>query len=115
RKLIAGKYIGMARHNSTECALYRLAGQGKLALIEHSNLEAEEIIIPTQIPRKLNHFMAINDLRFALEQLQGEGGASLAFFFSERELGLYRYDSARASDIILRMMRSYRIIPDALA
>src|SRR5437763_1791864 len=50
RKLAAEKYISMARYNSTECALYRLAGQGKLALIEYFNLEAAEINIPTQVP-----------------------------------------------------------------
>ena len=33
RKLVSGKYIGMARQNSTECALYRLAGQGRLLLL----------------------------------------------------------------------------------
>jgi hypothetical protein len=115
RKLVAGKYVGMARQNSTESALYRLAGQGKLLLIDHANLEAEEITIPTQVPRKLGHFMAINDLRFAFEHLKGERGAHLVFFFSERELASYRYDSAKASDVILRLLSSYRLIPDAIA
>lgn len=95
RKLVAGKYIGMARYNSTACALYRLAGQGKLALIEHFNLDAEEINIPTQVPRKLEHFTKVNDLRFAFEQLRGRFGASLLFFFSEREMCLYRQNPGK--------------------
>lgn len=115
RKLVAGRYIGMARHNSTECALYRLAGQGKLALVEHFNLDAEEINIPTQVPRKLEHFTKINDLRFSFEVLQGGPGASLLFFFSERELSLYRQRPRLASDAILRLLEAYNIIPDALA
>lgn len=115
RKLIDGKYIGMARHNSTECALYRLAGQGKLALVEHFNLDAEEINMPTQVPRKLEHFTKINDLRFSFEQLQGGPGASLLFFFSERELSLYRQRPGKASDPMLRLLEAYNIIPDALA
>ena len=115
RKLIAGKYIGMARHNSTECALYRLAGQGKLTLVEHFNLDAEEINIPTQVPRKLEHFTKVNDLRFSFEQLQGWSRASLLFFFSERELFFYRQHSGKASDPILRLLEAYNIIPDALA
>jgi hypothetical protein len=115
RKLIAGKYISRIRHNSTECALYRLAGKGKLALIEHFNLDAEEINIPTQVPRKLEHFTKVNDLRFSFEQLQGGPGASLLFFFSERELSLYRQHPGKASDSILRLLQAYNIIPDALA
>ena len=115
RKLVAGKYIGMARHNSTECALYRLAGQGRLALIENFNLNAEAITIPTQVPRKLEHFTKINDLRFSFEQLLGESSANLLFFFSERELSLYRQCPGKASDAILRLLVAYSIIPDALA
>ncbi|MFL6214540.1 MAG: replication-relaxation family protein [Blastocatellia bacterium] len=115
RKLVAGKYVGTARQNSTECALYRLAGQGKLLLLEHTELEPEEIAIPTQVPRKLGHFRAINDLRFAFEELNGERGAKLVFFFSERELALYHHDRAKARVPILRLLQSYRIIPDALA
>src|SRR2546423_1186526 len=115
KKLVAGKYIGQARQNSTECALYRLAGQGKLLLLEHAELAPEEITIPTQVPRKLDHFKAINYLRFAFEQLKGERGAKLAFFFSERELALYRHDPTKAADVILRLLSSHRIIPDALA
>jgi len=115
KKLVSGKYVGQARQNSTECALYRLAGQGKLLLLEHAELEPEEITIPTQVPRKLDHFKAINDLRFAFEQLNGEQGARLVFFFSERELAPYRHDPAKARDIILRLLPSYGLIPDALA
>src|SRR5205085_12288715 len=84
-------------------------------LLEYAGLEPEEIKIPTQVPRKLDHFRAINDLRFAFEHLNGERGAKLVFFFSERELALYRNSPAKASDSILRLLQSYRIIPDALA
>jgi hypothetical protein len=115
RKLVAGKYLGIVRRSSTECALYRLASQGKLALSEYLNLEPEEITIPTQLPRKLNHFMGINDLRLAFEQLNGERGVKLVSFFSERELCLYRHDSARYLNVLPRLLQSYRIIPDVLA
>jgi hypothetical protein len=115
RKLVARNYLGIARHNSTECALYRLAGQGKLALIEHFDAEAAEINIPTQVPRKLNHFTAVNDLRFYFEQLQGGLEVNLDYFISEREFSLHRPQTGKASDPILRLFKSYHIIPDALA
>jgi hypothetical protein len=115
RKLVSVNYLGIARHNSTECALYRLAGQGKLALIEHLDWETEEIHIPTQIPRKLKHFNTVNDLRFRFEQLQGELGANLNYFFSEREFGLYRQHIGKAPNLILQLFKSCGIIPDAFA
>lgn len=115
RKLIAGKYIGQVRYNSTDYALYRLASQGKLALSEYLGLEPEAITVPTQLPRKLKHFMAINDLRFSFAQLKGERGVQLVFFFSEHELYLYRHDRANSSSVITRLLKAHRIIPDALA
>jgi hypothetical protein len=115
RKLVAGKYLGIVRRSSTECAFYRLASQGKLALSEYLNLEPEEITITTQLPRKLNHFMGINDLRLAFGQLNGERGVKLVSFISERELSLYRHDPAENSNVLPRLLQSYRIIPDALA
>jgi hypothetical protein len=115
RKLIAGKYVAIARLSSTEPALYRLAGQGKLALIEHSQLGDRDITIPNQLPRKLKHFTAINDLRFYFEQLSGISNVELVFFFSERELSTY-YPKARTGlDIILPLLATYKIVPDAIA
>jgi hypothetical protein len=115
RKLVDGKYVAIARLSSTEPALYRLAGQGKLALIEHSQLGDRDITIPNQLPRKLKHFTAINDLRFYFEHLSGNLNVELVFFFSERELSAY-YPKARTSaDIILPLLATYKILPDAIA
>lgn len=115
RKLVAGKYIAIARLSSTEPALYRLAGQGKLALIEHSQLDDRDITIPNQLPRKLKHFTAINDLRFYFEQLIGSSNVELVFFFSERELSAYYLKARINSDIILPLLAIYKIAPDAIA
>ena len=115
RKLVSGNYLGMTRQNSTECAWYRLAGQGRLALIERDRLAADAITIPSQLPRKLKHFAAINDLRFAFERLDGENGASLQFFCSERELGLIPQLFGKASTLVSKLFKAYRLIPDALA
>jgi hypothetical protein len=115
RKLVAGKYVAIARLSSTESALYRLAGQGKLAIIEHSQLDEKDITIPNQLPRKLKHFTAINDLRFYFEQLSGSSNVELVFFFSERELSAYYRKARTSSDIILPLLAIYKIVPDAIA
>jgi hypothetical protein len=115
RKLVAGKYVALARLSSTEPALYRLAGQGKLAIIERSPLEEKDIAIPNQLPRKLKHFTAINDLRFHFEQLSESSKVELVFFFSERELSAYYPKARTSSDIILPLLATYKIVPDAIA
>ncbi|HJQ69589.1 MAG TPA: replication-relaxation family protein [Blastocatellia bacterium] len=115
RKLSAAKYIAIARVGSTQQALYRLAGQGKLALIEHSGLDEQDITIPNQLPRKVRHFTAINDLRFYFEQLSGSPNAELLFFFSERELYSYYQGTHTGSDVLIQLLRSYKIVPDAIA
>src|SRR5258708_26887235 len=63
RKLSAGGYVASARTSSAESGLYRLAGRGRLALIENTGCGESDVIIPNQLPRKLNHFIGINDLR----------------------------------------------------
>jgi hypothetical protein len=113
RKLTAGSFIAMTRLGSTEEALYRLAGQGRLALAEHSRLQENDITIPTQLPRKIQHFTATNDLRFYFEQLAGD--VTTLFFFSERELALYYQRLGQNSDVILSLLAKHRTIPDALA
>jgi hypothetical protein len=115
RKLVAGKYVAIARLSSTEPALYRLAGQGKLALIEHSQLGGRDITIPNQLPRKIKHFTAINDLRFYFEHLSRHSNVELVFFFSERELSAYYSKGRTSSDIILPLLATYKIVPDAIA
>ena len=115
RKLVAGKYVAIVRLSSTEPALYRLAGQGKLALIEHSELDEKDITIPNQLPRKIGHFTAINDLRFCFEQLSGNPNVELLFFFSERELYSYYQHTQISSDVVIPLLRAYKIVPDAIA
>jgi hypothetical protein len=115
RKLAAAKYVAIARIGSTELALYRLAGQGKLALIEHSRLDEKDITIPNQLPRKIRHFAAINDLRFYFEQLSGDSNTKLLFFFSERELYSYYHSTHTSSDVLIQLLRTYKIVPDAIA
>jgi hypothetical protein len=115
RKLVEGKFISLARTGSTEPGLYRLAGQGKLALLEHSQCNAEEIFIPTQLPRALRHFMAVNDLRFYFEQRALREDGQLLYFFSERELRRYYKHPHSISDGTIALLKSSKIIPDALA
>jgi len=115
RKLVAGNYLAMARTSSTESGLYRLAGQGKLALLERSESSEEEISIPTQLPRKLKHFMSVNDLRFHFEQRIEGAGVQLLYFFSERELCRYYQNPRSISDSLVALLKHYKIIPDALA
>src|ERR1041385_1735074 len=114
RKLIEGNYLAMARTSSTKPGLYRLAGQGKLTLLEHTQRGEEVVSIPTHLPRKLKHFTAINDLRFYFEQTIGRA-AQLLYFFSERELGRYYEHPQSIRDSTIALLRGYRLIPDALA
>jgi hypothetical protein len=115
RKLSEGRYIAMSRTSSTETGVYRLAGQGKLALIQHSGVSEEDVTIPTQIPRKLGHFAAINDLRFYFEQISLDDKAPLLFFFSERELATQFPRAAANPNDLLFCLSRYGILPDALA
>jgi hypothetical protein len=114
QRLAEAGYIAMARTSSTEPALYRLASRGKQALIEQTALSEADVSIPKQLPRKTQHFTAINDLRFHFEQLDGTHGVQLSFFFSERELCSY-YQRQAASDALLLLLARYGIIPDAIA
>lgn len=114
RKLAAGNYIAMSRISSTEAALYRLAGQGRLALLEQTRCSEEEIAIPTQVPHKVGHFTAINDLRFNFEKKQPGVPAELLYFFSERELCRY-YKVCNSFDTLLTLLSTYKILPDAVA
>lgn len=114
RKLILGGYIVAARTSSTEPALYRLTSRGNQALIEHTALSEEDISIPKQLPRKIRHFNAINDLRFYFEQLDGTHGIKIRFFFSERELCSY-YQDGFGYDAVLILLHKYGIVPDAIA
>ncbi|MGH9830146.1 MAG: replication-relaxation family protein, partial [Blastocatellia bacterium] len=98
----------------TEEGLYRLAGKGKLALAEYSELSEQDVTIPTQIPRKFKHFAAINDVRFRFEEIGRSGRGSVLFFFSERELALYYQRSGSASPDILFLLDHHGIKPDAL-
>jgi len=115
RKLINSGFLAIARTSSTEQALYRLAGKGRLALVEQSSLDESEIRIPTQLPRKLKHFAAINDLRFYFEQLHHDETARLLFFFSERELNLQPLNLQSSEDPIIVGLRKHHLVPDAIA
>jgi len=115
QRLVTGGYIAKARTSSTESALYRLARRGKPALIEYTALDEGDITIPKQLPRKIEHFTAINDLRFHFEQLSSGDNVQLRFFFSERELYAYRQDPSTTSDGLLTLLSKYAIVPDAIA
>lgn len=105
----------MVRLSSTEEAMYRLSSQGKLALAEHSTLQESDITIPTQLPRKVGHFTATNDLRFYFEELGHEENTTTLFFFSERELEQYQQRFGPNSDMIVSLLARHRTKPDALA
>lgn len=115
RKLASAGYVAIAKLSSTEYGLYRLAGYGKLALIEHTSFDEADISIPIQPPRKIQHFITINDLRFFFEQFIKDSAIELLFFFSERELSSYYRKPDKIADPMLLLLETYRIIPDALA
>lgn len=115
QKLVTGGYIAKARTSSTESALYRLASRGKPALIEYTSLAEGDVTIPKQLPRKIEHFSVINDLRFHFEQLSSGGNVQLRFFFSERELYSYRQNPSTTSDVLVTLLSKYAIVPDAIA
>jgi hypothetical protein len=115
RKLIGGRFIAMARLSSTEPALYRLAGQGRLVLLDRTAGADENITIPTQVPRKIRHFTAINDLRYYFEKNIQDPPAKLLFFLSEAELGRYYQNRGTGRDPFVIWLKDYRIIPDAVA
>jgi len=115
RKLVAAGYLSLTRYSSTTPALYRLAGQARRALIEHTELSGNEITIPNQVPRKISHFNAINDLRFCFEYLLTDPSVQLSFFFSERELCTFYQHSSSTSDPIILLLKAYRLMPDAIA
>lgn len=114
RRLACAGYVALARTGSTDPGLYRLSGKGKLALAEGTDIDPDSVVIPTQLPRKLAHFVAVNDLRLRFEQLGTEAGCELRFFFSERELA--RFNSPHLGSYpVVALLSSYRVIPDALA
>jgi hypothetical protein len=115
RKLMAARYLSLIRHNSTAPALYRLSGQARLMLIEHTGLSRDEITIPNQVPRKISHFIAINDMRFCFERLTEGAEVELLFFFSERELPRYYQHAGRVCDPIVSLLKAYSLMPDAIA
>src|SRR5260370_32569341 len=89
RKLVNEKYVAIVRTSSTETAIYRLAKRGKLVLTARTRSDEENVNVPTQLPRKLRHFMAVNDLRLYFERMTDAPGVELLYFFSERELCRY--------------------------
>jgi hypothetical protein len=115
RKLAAASYLAAARTSSTEPAFYRLGGRGKVALVELAGRDEADVRIPTQLPRKVGHFTAINDLRFAFEQAADIPGRLLAFFYGERELYRLAESSGGNAPRLLALLPHYRLIPDALA
>ncbi|HEV2707847.1 MAG TPA: replication-relaxation family protein [Pyrinomonadaceae bacterium] len=115
RKLVTGGYIAIARTSSTESGLYRVAGKGKITLIEHTLCTEEDISIPTQLPRKLKHFVAVNDLRLYFEEHLCGAEVTLLYFFSERELARYYEHPELLSESTIVYLKRYKIIPDALA
>ena len=115
RKLIAHRFIGIARLSSTESALYRLAGNGRLTLLDRTAGTDQNITIPSQVPRKIRHFTAINDLRYYFEKNIQNPPATLLFFLSETELGRYCQTRRPREDPFVMWLRDFRIIPDAVA
>ena len=115
RRLAASKYVSMVRMSSTEQALYRLASRGKRALIEHLSCEETDISTPTQLPRKIDHFIAINDLRLCFDRMRKDRSVDLSFFFSEREIASNAKRLRPGVDVLLSLFGRYRIVPDAVA
>ena len=78
-------------------------------------LNESDITIPTQLPRKIQHFTATNDLRFYFEELSQAENITTLFFFSERELEQFSQRLGSNSDFILSLLDRHRTRPDAIA
>jgi hypothetical protein len=78
RKLAASGYLVMIRKHRMSEALFTLGPEGKRALERGG---AEEVVLERRLPKQLEHFTGINDVRIAAE-LAG----SLAHFFAHWEL-----------------------------
>jgi len=114
RKLVRGKYLAMARQGPTQPGFYRLAGNGKLALVEQADVSENEVVVSAQFPRNLRHFTGVNLLRYRFEQIESPS-AQLRYFYSEREL--WRYDQRPELDPtgLLVPLKQCGLIPDAIA
>jgi Replication-relaxation len=115
RKLVAAGYLATARTSSTGPGLYRLAKYGKLHLIEQAELSAEEVSIPTRLPQRIEHFMAVNDLRLYFERMVEGAEAEILYFFGEREFAGLCQKQQSGCGTVLNLLKRYRIIPDAVA
>lgn len=114
RKLVAAGYVAEAQVSSTETKFYRLAGRGTRVLLEQ--VDATQIIrSPSQLPRKLRHFTAVNDLRVAFEMALRTPDFTLAYFHAEREYPCLERQFPDARALLLQGFTRYQLIPDALA
>ncbi len=100
RKLVHSGYLFCSRKSSTEEYLYRLTRRAKQILVEEFALNPEDVTVPRRLPQNLQHFMAINDLRWAFESGVEQETGNMILFAADRDFK--------------RMKPTAPLIPDAI-
>lgn len=114
RKLAIAGYLTGTQVSSTEMKYYRLAGRGHRVLLEQA--ETSDLIRPpSQLPRKLRHFTAVNDLRLAFDLGFPSAPLTLQYFYTEREYPFVGRHSNVPPHLLLQSLALSKLIPDAVA
>ena len=100
RKLVKAHYLYCTRRSSTEDYYFRLTSKGINMLKELADFSLEEMSIPKRLPQNLEHFSAINDLRYYFEKGTEKIKGKIFFFIPE--------------DDLKKLNLSLPVIPDAL-
>jgi hypothetical protein len=100
RKLEEGKLVKTVRPHRTAENIYRLERGGRKLLLKETDFPEEQILMMRALPRELEHFTRINDLRLIFEQEVRKRGGQISFFLTDMEL---RKRNARSE-----------VIPDAI-
>ena len=92
RKLARHDYLRAYRPNRMTEALFTLGTQGRRVL---EQLDGDSVQLERRLPKHLEHFVGINEVRIAAESMEG-----LSFFFASWQMYKLRW--------------AYPIVPDAV-
>ena len=93
-------YLGCQRLSRTEEYYFRLGNEGKNILLEMTDLDSKNIVIPRRFPVQLKHFSTLNDLRWHCEKAINQKKGKFNFFFIDRELKGLLHDSIIIPDVL---------------
>lgn len=86
RKLVHSGFLFCGRRSSTEEYLYRLTGKSRQLLVEQLFQNPEDVVVPKRLPRNLQHFVAINNLRYAFESAVAAAAGEMILFAADRDI-----------------------------